>query len=65
MAKKSGVEPKADDGMEREATVRFCPERRANYHLNRFGDRVYHGIPEGYEFSADGALVPIKEQANG
>lgn len=39
--------------------VRFDPERRANYHLDARGERVWHGIPEGFEFNADGVLVKL------
>lgn len=50
----------ADAGMIREGSpvggpsVRFDPETRQNYHLNRLGARVYHGVPEGHELDDQG-----------
>ncbi len=51
-----------DEGMIREGstegmpTVRFCLERRCNYHLNLFGERKYHGVPEDFRFDGHGIL---------
>ena len=62
------VEPvDPDAGMRRDGdpkgspSVRFCPERRANYHLDGDGRRIYHGVPDGFEFDDAGVLHRVGE----
>lgn len=45
------------------AQVGFDRERRCNYHLNALGEKVYHGIPAGYEFNEHGKLQKLPDAA--
>jgi hypothetical protein len=42
-------------------SVLFDPIVRANFHLDRKGARVYHALPEGWEFDAAGELRPLAD----
>ena len=44
-------------------SVHFDAEKRCMYHLNAAGDPVYHGVPAGFEFNDEGALRPVKQEA--
>ena len=53
---------KPEPAQQERGCVYFCPERRANYHLDRAGARIYHGVPAGLAFNADGELIPASQQ---
>lgn len=70
MPEKQAAAADPDAGMIREGSsepggpsVRFDAKKRANYHLDMHGARVYHGTPEGFQFNDTGELqaVPVKE----
>lgn len=42
------------------AQVFFDPEHRCNAHLNALGEKVLHGVPEGFTFDDQGRLHPVK-----
>lgn len=39
-------------------TVSFDPAKRCQFHLNALGERVNHGVPEGFHFDPHGKLIP-------
>lgn len=38
--------------------VAFDPGKRQPYHLDDLGERCYHEVPEGFQFTKDGVLEP-------
>lgn len=52
-----------DEGMVRDGdgdiTVRVCSKEKRPYHLDVNGKRIWHGVPEGFEYDAAGVLREI------
>jgi hypothetical protein len=43
-------------------SVAFDREKGQPYHLDSLGQRIYHGVPEGFAWNADGTrLEPVKQ----
>lgn len=59
---------KEEAGMVREGsadgypTARFDASRRAWFHLNGAGERVYHAAPAGREYDEEGRVKPLDEE---
>lgn len=58
MASKDPDEGMVRDG-EGDITVRVCPKERRPYHLGVDGKRIWHGVPEGFEYDAAGVLREV------
>lgn len=44
-------------------SVCFDPKKRANYHLDRHGRRVYHEVPEGHKLDKEGVPQSVEPAA--
>lgn len=56
-------EPRPEGHAEGYPQVAYDPKRRQNYHVDAAGERVYHGVPAGFEMNDVGELVPAAPAA--
>lgn len=60
MSKSKDAEKLRKEGEHDYPQVGFDPVRKCNFHLDANGKKVFHQVPDGFEFSEDGGLKPIE-----